>query len=255
MIRIYTQNSAGRDFIIGDLHGNHVDLMRLLDAVNFDTAIDRLFSVGDLVDRGLASVKCMQLLDNPWFHSVKGNHEELTVCGATPSVAQREFEYIHKMNGGIWAYHPENQEYVQQYLDKLAELPDCIEVKDSFSIIHAEPPYLKKTDLTNFLTGKWYDYECFDGVTHLWGRQWFLNFYARDPAKLKSQPIPISSVIDTCYVGHTPILKPTRLGFLVNLDTGSGKQGNLTMHCHTTNETFTAVESKVINNTIYNYAN
>jgi len=45
-------NQAGKDYVIGDLHGCYELLERLLDAVGFDKSKDRLFSVGDLIDRG-----------------------------------------------------------------------------------------------------------------------------------------------------------------------------------------------------------
>jgi serine/threonine protein phosphatase 1 len=43
--------TTGRDFVLGDLHGT-TDLLRLLmEHVAFDPKKDRLFSVGDLIDR------------------------------------------------------------------------------------------------------------------------------------------------------------------------------------------------------------
>lgn len=45
-------NRRGRDIAVGDVHGHFQRLQQALDAVGFDPAIDRLFSVGDLVDRG-----------------------------------------------------------------------------------------------------------------------------------------------------------------------------------------------------------
>lgn len=72
-------NTLGRDFVVGDLHGC-VDVLRaLLHDVRFDPARDRLFSVGDLVDRGPASEAALELLDRPWCHVVRGNHEEVPV--------------------------------------------------------------------------------------------------------------------------------------------------------------------------------
>ncbi len=68
-------NSQGKDYIVGDLHGCFSLLERLLSAVHFDESRDRLFSVGDLIDRGPESLRCMQLLDETWFYAVQGNHE------------------------------------------------------------------------------------------------------------------------------------------------------------------------------------
>ena len=48
----FAQNTVGRDFAVGDIHGCFTELQRGLDAIGFDPSTDRLFSVGDLVDRG-----------------------------------------------------------------------------------------------------------------------------------------------------------------------------------------------------------
>lgn len=70
-------NTQGTDYVVGDLHGCFQLLQDALDKVFFDPACDRLFSVGDLVDRGPDSLKCLQLLAEPWFHAVMGNHEAM----------------------------------------------------------------------------------------------------------------------------------------------------------------------------------
>ncbi|MCW8994392.1 MAG: protein phosphatase, partial [Psychromonas sp.] len=51
----YQQNDQGRDFFVGDIHGKYGLLMLALSNVNFNANVDRLFSVGDLIDRGEAS--------------------------------------------------------------------------------------------------------------------------------------------------------------------------------------------------------
>jgi serine/threonine protein phosphatase 1 len=74
-IRYLPTNQLGKDYIVGDLHGCFELLDRLLKAVHFDKNKDRLFSVGDLADRGPDSLRCIQLLDEAWFYAVQGNHE------------------------------------------------------------------------------------------------------------------------------------------------------------------------------------
>lgn len=69
-------NSAGRDFVVGDLHGQYDLLMGELDRAGFDRDTDRLICVGDLVDRGPQSVECLSLLREPWFFAVLGNHAD-----------------------------------------------------------------------------------------------------------------------------------------------------------------------------------
>src|SRR3546814_19725952 len=77
-------NTAGRDFIVGDLHGC-LDLLQVeLARIAFDPTRDRLFSVGDLTDRGPDSMGCLRLLREPWFYAVPGNHEDLLLDYAYP---------------------------------------------------------------------------------------------------------------------------------------------------------------------------
>ncbi|EFE1562693.1 serine/threonine protein phosphatase, partial [Escherichia coli] len=54
-------------WVVGDLHGCYTRLMSELHRVHFDPAQDLLISVGDLIDRGTENVKCLELLQMPWF--------------------------------------------------------------------------------------------------------------------------------------------------------------------------------------------
>jgi len=76
-------NKLGRDFVVGDIHG-HIDLFHEeLSREGFDPIKDRVFSVGDLIDRGPDSLACLDLLNEPWFHAVRGNHEQMMIEWAT----------------------------------------------------------------------------------------------------------------------------------------------------------------------------
>ena len=71
-------NAGGRDFLIGDLHGCLDQLQAKLVQASFAPEQgDRLFAVGDLVDRGPDSLGCLNLLREPWFFSVLGNHDQM----------------------------------------------------------------------------------------------------------------------------------------------------------------------------------
>ena len=66
------RNERGRDFAVGDVHGHFSRLQEGLDRLGFDPARDRLFSVGDLVDRGPENEAALEWLAQPWFHAVQG---------------------------------------------------------------------------------------------------------------------------------------------------------------------------------------
>lgn len=71
--------SRGRLFVCGDIHGCYDELMQQLRLVGFDTGRDWLVALGDLVDRGPKSAEVLALLTEPWFTSIRGNHEELMI--------------------------------------------------------------------------------------------------------------------------------------------------------------------------------
>lgn len=75
-IQRFTENKVGRDFVVGDLHGHYDELIAELDSLDFDFQHDRLFTVGDLCDRGPKSEEVIELTNEPWFFSVRGNHDQ-----------------------------------------------------------------------------------------------------------------------------------------------------------------------------------
>ena len=86
-IKKFPRNQHGRDFIAGDIHGCFDELNNALNKHQFDPQTDRLFSVGDLIDRGPGSHKVLSWLEQPWFHSCLGNHEEMILTAAVDSDA------------------------------------------------------------------------------------------------------------------------------------------------------------------------
>lgn len=71
------------DYVIGDIQGCYEPLMRLLDKINYNSATDRLFFVGDLVNRGPDSLKVLHFLKSQSEHIgiTLGNHD-LHLLGA-----------------------------------------------------------------------------------------------------------------------------------------------------------------------------
>lgn len=100
LVKRVPENKLGRDFVIGDLHGAISTFLKLLIDLNFDPAVDRMFSVGDLVDRGEDSLACLRLIEEPWFYAVKANHEDMMI-GAIKGYAVGE--YWVPRNGSGWS--------------------------------------------------------------------------------------------------------------------------------------------------------
>ncbi|TDV19330.1 serine/threonine protein phosphatase 1 [Paraburkholderia caballeronis] len=205
----HATNRAGRDFVIGDLHGCVDALRYLLREVRFDAGCDRLFSVGDLVDRGTQCDEAIALLDRPWFHPVLGNHEDALCAVVDGRLSRRRWYAI----GGGWAESvPDDR--LAGYARRLRELP-LVRVVGSgaerFNVLHAEF-FGDDTDL---------DAGGFDDDVReqmLWGRTVALG---------RARP---SAGLSVTYCGHTPMRDVTRVGSQVFIDTGAfAEQGRLTL--------------------------
>ena len=66
-----------RTFVIGDVHGCLNDLLAILEEINFTVGVDKLISVGDIINRGpnsLETIRFFKQLDSS-FDMVLGNHD------------------------------------------------------------------------------------------------------------------------------------------------------------------------------------
>jgi bis(5'-nucleosyl)-tetraphosphatase (symmetrical) len=66
---------SGRRIFVGDIQGCREELERLLEAVAFEPARDRVYPTGDLVNRGPDSLGCLRLLRALEARPVLGNHD------------------------------------------------------------------------------------------------------------------------------------------------------------------------------------
>lgn len=65
-----------RLILIGDVHGHYEGLCRLLDLLSPRVG-DRLYFLGDLVDRGPSSASVLELVRQCGYGAVRGNHEDM----------------------------------------------------------------------------------------------------------------------------------------------------------------------------------
>jgi serine/threonine protein phosphatase 1 len=210
-VQHHPANRSGRDFVVGDLHGCVDALRYLLRVITFDPERDRLFSVGDLVDRGENSELALALLDKPWFFAVLGNHED-TLCAVADGRLRRQWWYGI---GGIWAAQL-SDERLQHYAEIVRGLPLARVVgsgKERFNILHAE----------FFGSDAELDAGNFSADTRqrlLWGRDLALG--NGDPQRQRG--------LSLTYCGHTPMRDIKQVGSQVFIDTGAfGPGGKLTI--------------------------
>ena len=208
LIKRFDINHSGRDFVVGDIHGCMAQLTAALDAVDFDDVADRLFSVGDLVDRGAHSDETAYLINRPWFHSVRGNHEQMAI-DYVKGLADPAW---YARNGGKWfiCLSPAEQADIAAGFESL---PIVIIVGDT-AIIHADPCcYEFEKTLTEIEAGN-------DQVitNAIWGRG---RISCNDCIPIKG--------IRQIYCGHTPIDTPRTLGNVHYIDTGAVFGNKLTL--------------------------
>ena len=140
MIQRVEINQTGRDFAVGDIHGCYKALQKAMDAIGFDSAVDRLFSVGDLVDRGPESHEVLAWLDQRWFHAVCGNHDLLAWRRAQGLPFT---EVDHLVHGGEWLDDLDS-DALRRIGQRLAALPLALEVQTPngpVGLVHADCPF------------------------------------------------------------------------------------------------------------------
>lgn len=219
LLKTFKPNTAGRDFVVGDLHGCYKLLLAALKHVEFDENVDRLFSVGDLVDRGKENEDCLALLDKAWFHCVKGNHEQLMEDYLTGGPTGVYWDYN---GGGWWRDNKYTALDVENLLFKLKNMPFGITVENSFHVIHAELHNDPKLSELNFAE----KFESLalrrmgDGEAVLWGREKFMMFYGADLSKLKTKNSGTSKLFPI-FSGHTTVRNPLTIGNQTCIDTGA----------------------------------
>lgn len=205
-ITTYPINTVGRDFAVGDIHGCFSALQVALDAAGFSPIVDRLFSLGDLVDRGSESHLVLEWLDKPWFHAICGNHDFMTWRAA---LGNPYLEVDHHLHGGAWLY--ELQADVQFAIGtRLAALPLVIEIQTPnglVGLVHADCPH---DDWVSITKGKYSDS---DVDSYLWSRERYQQQY--------------NTVIRNAHAivhGHMTVSEMKVLGNVYYIDTGGWTQ-------------------------------
>lgn len=208
-------NTKGRDFFVGDLHGMYLMLEERLDMLGFDPKVDRLFSVGDLIDRGPDNIKVLDYLDKPWFFAVLGNHDHMMLDAETDDFARNIWM---NYNGGEWARFADVQQ-LRSLRVKLEAMPYVIEIEQPnggvVGIVHAEVPIgLSWHDFTERL-----DAERAGRLPKVairsatWGRERFWE----------KTELPVIEGVDTVISGHTIVDGVRRSGNVFYIDTGACK--------------------------------
>ncbi len=211
-----SRNIRGADYaaiyVVGDLHGCYRLLMQELEKIRFNFEQDLLICTGDLVDRGSENLECISLLDQPWFLSVRGNHEEMCIKGRDDVWIQD----MHARNGGEWFYllSTEKQDELSEIF---SQLPLVIEIQledKKIGILHAD---IDIHDWNQFKTNIAKGERKIPGLTSaytnaLWGRG-RIRHHSKRYGTVKN--------IDEVYLGHTIVKRHTQIDNCHYIDVGS----------------------------------
>ena len=213
LIEHYDAAHIQRLFVVGDLHGCYHELMQKLNIIGFDFSNDLLVSVGDLVDRGKYSVKCLELIKKPWFIAIRGNHEQMCL----EAVLAPEMQQFHCKHGGDWLYELSQQKQ-QECLKLCLSLPIVLEINfkgKKYGFIHADINVNDWHHFKEFIQLN--DYFTNQGSSivqsALWGRSRIL--YGN-----KSPLFRTVAGIDEIYLGHTVVEHTLQIQNCFYVDTG-----------------------------------
>jgi serine/threonine protein phosphatase 1 len=205
LVKYFAVNTKGRDFAVGDIHGHFTLLQDALNRIGFDEEHDRLFSVGDLVDRGPECEIVLEWLDKSWFHPVRGNHDDYVCRHDTCQIGN------WLQNGGSWFFGLtdfEKGEYAAQF----RELPIAIQVETEgglIGLVHADCHFPSWQELLEQLEGGATGGKLRDVRNScMWSRR---RIEAGDEDGVDGARALI--------VGHTPLNQPVALGNVIHIDT------------------------------------
>jgi len=212
----YPLNTRGRDFAVGDIHGHFSRLQAALDRLDFNPERDRLFSVGDLVDRGPQSEQALEWLARPWFAAVQGNHEALAIQHVQGLVPDLD---LYRASGGGW-FIDSSAEQQRLFATRFAQLPIALEVETRLGLVgmvHADSPFAAWSDLRDYLLGHSEVQIAVETVCQ-WSR-----------TRLKNHDVSGIREVRAMMVGHTAQRQPTVLGNVYHIDTAGWGSGCFTL--------------------------
>ncbi len=228
-VKYYSPNTKGLDFIVGDIHGMYYTLMAKLKEVGFDFHIDRLFSTGDLIDRGPESVLCLSLLNEDWFIPIYSNHEDMMMAVLSSTYITRlPAPNAWLKYGGAWYLDliARGKNISQDTLKHLKNLPliNVITGTNRINIVHAEFP----NGTTDAQIDSWAERDPANETAHqmIYGRSRI------DKARKiinTNEFVKMDKGLSKTYVGHSPVDEIINIGQYVYIDTGAVFGGELTV--------------------------
>lgn len=140
--------SPNRRIIIGDVHGHYNGLMTLLEAIAPGSE-DRVYFLGDLIDRGPESSKVVEFVIANSYTCLLGNHEQLLLDSFLNGKTQAQVLQVWLYSGG----HATVASYAESrissdHLDWMRTLPTHLDLGDIWLVhagVHPKMPIAEQT--------------------------------------------------------------------------------------------------------------
>lgn len=251
------RNRKGRDYVVGDVHGHLAQLLRQLNELEFNPEIDRLFFLGDVIDRGPDGEAVLSMIDQRTYWSVLGNHEAMMIAG----FEEPGRDVLHRWNGGEWFYRIPTARQ-RAIINQVRAWPWAMEIDTGVTrvgLIHANVPnssWIQVAEQLQAIDSDWQSGALlsagaveYAAQTLLWDRTLVLKLYSDVLESVSNQqeivefisspkheewvariapeqlrPFQISA-IDAVYMGHTFVPVPIQVGKCHFLDTYREAQG------------------------------
>lgn len=231
----YPPNENGDDFVVGDIHGHRQHLLDELDRQGFDKKKDRLFCTGDLIDRGPDSFGMLTMIFEPWFHFVRGNHED-----DLPLFLQFQYPKSHDdrdwHSDSAWVYHLNEAQIHclrEKMLPVLAAAPIVLQVEGAhgFWVVHADRGVFGRHDgplkLLNDEQLPLVDENDMNQIeAMLWSRRLLREIPHADLRNhgpyLAAPGQEFVPNVGLTFVGHSVVARPTLFRSHLFVDTGMG---------------------------------
>ena len=204
--RHFACNHLGRDLVVGDVHGCFRTLARALADLEVDAASDRIFGVGDLVNRGPHSEDALAWLESTFTAVTCGNHEvpvRSWFRAKLLSGRPRSLPWLRAIDPGDY----------QRWWDALSSLPLAITIETAHGpvgVVHAEAPHPVWSRAVELLEA---------GSDRVVDTA-LLGFEDEDEARrARTQPV---EGLRALVHGHHPVREVETVGNRWNIDTGAG---------------------------------
>ena len=217
IVRYFNKNTNGRDFAVGDVHGCFHLVEEKLEQIDFNPNTDRLFFVGDLVNRGEYSAEFTKWLNKPFVHSTRGNHEQMCLWFLSFQMTREALASI----GGSWLTDKIPEEYYPTIRQAIENLPLAFEVETTEGLVVIAHASMCGSNWNQFKQSL-IDEDPNSQLTPI------RDTIMWDKSRFKSQLKININDIRALVVGHCKTNNPIRYGNTIYIDTGAYITNKLT---------------------------